>query len=100
MVSLFLSLLGDIFQAYLVDGIVLARNSQVSDAIGLRNELVQLGVGVVTGQPHGLAIGWIFAAAEVLFLSCVDDRNAVSHNGEGGGVLGEGDIIGEAVFPG
>ena len=85
---------------YLESGIVgTLSNDLVSSTIGLGNELVQLAVCVVSGQPQGLTVSRVLATTVVLLLSCIDNRNTVSHDSKCSCVLGEGNVVGAAGFP-
>lgn len=85
---------------YLINSIIgTLGNGLISGTIGRRNKLVQLAVCIISGQPQSLAVSWVRATTIVLLLSCVDNRNAICHDGECGCILGEGNVIGDAGFP-
>lgn len=82
-------------EAYLVGEIIFARvDSLVPNSICPANKLVQFTVCVVLGQPGSLAIIGILATLILLFLSCIDDRNTICHDGERSNIFGESGVIG------
>lgn len=64
----------------------------IADLVRDRDELVELAGRRVAGQPDRLAVRGVVAAAVVLLLAGIDNRDAVREDGERDRVLGEGDV--------
>lgn len=83
----------EVWSTYVVRDVVLVlADCPVPNLVRLRDESVKFAIGVIARGPEGLPVVGILGAGEVLLLAGVDDGDAVCHDSEGGGVLGEGHV--------
>lgn len=62
-------------------------NGQGADLVRRRNPLVERRGCAVPGQPGCFAVGRVTAAAVMLFLASVDDRDSIGEEDEGEDIL-------------